>query len=439
MKLNVAPTRPAITTHEGARARFEKPVEQLRRSVMSCLLWEKEFYEDGEAIAARITRLVHEVGGYEAMQIAKEARQDFNLRHVPLLITVACMSTKGPKLVSPYDIAGVIERADELAEIVAIYWKDGRKPLPAVMKHGLRLAFQKFNAYHLAKYNREGTVRLRDVMFLVHPKPKDDEQALAFKQLADDTLPAPDTWEVALSAGEDKAATFTRLIEEGKLGYLALLRNLRNMEAAGVESSVIKNAIRARKGASRVLPFRYVAAARAVPQYEAVLDEAMLSSLGDTVPGLRGNTVVLVDVSGSMGAALSGKSDLKRYEAAAALAGIVRCESHRIFTFSDYFVEVPPRRGMACIDAIVHSQFSNGTQMGAAVAEANKIGYDRIIVITDEQSQDVVPQPVGKHNYIINVASSLNGVAADGRWVKIHGFSENVLRYIHELESCSHS
>ena len=88
----------------------------------------------------------------------------------------------------------------------------------------------------------------------------------------------PDTWEVALSAGEDKRAVWERLIQERKLGALALLRNLRNMQSAGVDEDLVLDAIRSMR-TDRVLPFRFIAAARYAPQWEEALEEAMLKSL----------------------------------------------------------------------------------------------------------------------------------------------------------------
>src|SRR5262249_58959316 len=109
-------------------------------------------------------------------------------------------------------------------------------------------------------------------------------------------------------------------------------------------------AIVAGKGAARVLPFRYVAAARAVPQLEPAIDQALCRAIAE-MPPLPGKTIVLVDVSGSMHVRMSGKSDLSRIDAAAALAAIVPGDV-RVFTFSDAVVEVPPRRGMAGLDAL---------------------------------------------------------------------------------------
>src|SRR6202012_4189498 len=153
----------------------------------------------------------------------------------------------------------------------------GRQPLSAQVKKGLAAAFRKFDAYALAKYNRDNPVKLRDVLFLAHAKPRDQEQAEVWKQLAANELASPDTWEVALSAGADKRETFERLLRENKLGALALLRNLRNMAASGVEESLVKNALR-ELNASRVLPFRFIAAERYAPQWEAELEAAMFRS-----------------------------------------------------------------------------------------------------------------------------------------------------------------
>jgi hypothetical protein len=105
-----------------------------------------------------------------------------------------------------------------------------------------------------------------------------------------------------------------------------------------------------------------------------------------------------------------------------------------VFTFSDQVVEVPPRRGMAGVDAVIRSQPHGGTYLGRAVQAINDtVPHDRLIVITDEQSHDPVGNPVARHAYMINVASAKNGVGY-GRWTHIDGFSEAVLRFIAENE-----
>jgi hypothetical protein len=326
----------------------------------------------------------------------------------------------------------VIQRADELAEFVAIYWSDGRAPLSKQVKKGLASAFVKFDEYALAKYNRPGPVKLRDVLFLTHPKPRDEAQVALWKRLVEGELVTPDTWEVALSSGADKRESWDRLLNERKLGALALLRNLRNMQAAGVKEKLVLDAIRTMK-TDRVLPFRFIAAARYAPQWEDTLEKAMFSSV-ENVGKLVGKTVLLVDVSGSMDAPLSARSEMQRTDAAFGLAILLReiCEDVEVYSFSNVTKRVPSRRGFALRDAINTSQPHQGTYLGQAVRDVEG-QYDRLIVITDEQAHDSVPAPNGR-GYVVNVASYKNGVGY-GKWTHIDGWSESVVEYIRELET----
>jgi len=452
---NLRTPKDNFKTYEGAKAMRLTPEQRLRRSVMSCLLWEKEFYEDGEKAADRILELIPQVDPETVGAMAIEARTEMNLRHVPLLLIIGMIKTPSHRKHVARTIAAVISRPDELSELLTLYFDGKKKPLAAQLKAGLAAAFTKFNAYQLAKWDKPKEIRLKDVMFLCHPKPKDDEQAKTFKQLASGTLPTPDTWEVALSTGaESKKDSWTRLLKEKKLGAMALLRNLRNMEEANVERSLVREAV-ATISDNRVLPFRYIAAARYVPQLENVLEQGMLNGLS-THRKLYGKTVLLVDVSGSMDQKLSAKSDINRLDAACGLAMLLReiCEDVEIYTFSLKLVQIAPRRGFALRDAIVNSQAHSGTYLGASVnavyAEKGTSdrfkGYysghltfkgqglrpDRLIAITDEQSNDQVPSPNGV-GYMLNVASNKNGVGY-GPWTHVDGFSESVIRFVQELE-----
>lgn len=417
-------------THEGGYAAPHISTEQqLRRSVLSCLLWEREFYEDGIDIAERIVDCAEKVKPEILAALAIEAREVFNLRHIPLLL-LDVLSKTGPELTAD-TVERVLQRADEPAELMSIYWRNGRKSIPRQMRIGIAQAMKKFDAYQLAKYDRDGKIKLRDVLRITRPKPTDEKQSALWKQVKDRTLKTPDTWEVALSAGGDKKEVFERLLREGNLGYFALLRNLRNMIQAGVDTLLVNEAIIARKnGAHRILPFRYVAAARAAPQFEPALDQALCAAITE-LPIYPGKTIVLIDVSGSMDWNISEKSDMTRMDAAAALGAIIPGDV-RLFTFSDSLLEVPARRGMAGVDVIKNSQMHRGTNMGYAVNEINHLPHDRLIVITDEQSHDTVPHSA-QRGYMINVASNQNGIGY-GPWVHIDGFSEGVLRFIHETE-----
>jgi 60 kDa SS-A/Ro ribonucleoprotein len=419
-------------THEGAPARHISPEPQLRRSVLACLLWESQFYEDGIEIAGRIAELVPKVAAEKVAALAVEGREQMKLRHAPLLLVREMARHKTHRALVSETLARVIQRADELAEFVAIYWKDGRVPLSGQVKKGLAAAFPKFDEYQLAKYDRGGPVKLRDVLFLCHAKSRDD-QAGVWKKLIWRRLTTPDTWEVALSSGSDKRDAWERLLREQKLGALALLRNLRNLRKAGVDESLVLTALGS-MSTVRVLPFRFLAAARYAPQWEEVLEAAMLKCVAGTEK-LRGKTIVLVDVSGSMTAPLSRRSEMQRTDAAYGLTVLLReiAEKLAVFSFSNDLVEVAARRGFALRDAIDRSQQHGATYLGKAVEELNrKERYDRLIVITDEQAQDQVPAPKSK-GYVINVASYKNGVGY-GKWTHIDGWSESVIEYIRALE-----
>lgn len=435
-KINKAKT---VRTHEGARGRAFGPEQELRRALMSCMLWEDQFYEDGISIAERIGALVPKVKAETVAAMAIEAREDAKLRHAPLLIVREMARHEGHKALVADTLDRIVQRPDELTEFLAIYWADALGPMQqrkaravsAQVKKGLARALTKFDAYQLAKYDRDGAVRLRDVLFLTHAKPKDAAQEKIWKQLVDGKLAAPDTWEVSLSGGADKKSTFERLIADKKLGALALLRNLRGMLHAGIAKETIGKALDEMR-TDRVLPYRFIAAAQYAPDLEPELETAMFRSI-EGHSRLPGKTRLLVDVSGSMDAAMSAKSEMRRLDAACGLAVLAReiCDDVEIYTFSNAVKKIAPRRGFALRDAIVSSQPHGGTELGKAIAEVDKKDV-RLIVFTDEQSHDRVDAPKGV-GYMVNVASYQHGVG-HGPWRRIDGFSEKILDWIISTE-----
>ncbi|MDH2384682.1 TROVE domain-containing protein [Bradyrhizobium sp. CER78] len=430
-------------TREGARGKRFTPEMELRRALLNCLLWENQFYEDGVAIADRIKALVPMVAPERTAELAIAARETMKLRHAPLLVVREMARHPTHRALVADTLARVIQRPDEMTELLAIYWADAlgpqqqrkRQPVSAQVKKGLARALTKFDAYQLAKYDRDGAVRIKDVLFLVHAKPKDAAQEKVWKQLVDGELASPDTWEVSLSSGKGKRETFERLIAENRLGGLALLRNLRLMQKAEVPRRTIAEAIDAMR-TDRILPYRFITAARYAPDFEPELEAAMLKSVKDYAR-LDGRTRLLIDVSGSMFAPLSAQSEMTRAEAACGLAILARevCDEVEIFTFSNEVVKLPPRRGFALRDAIIGSQPHGGTYLGKAVTEIDHEG-DRLIVFTDEQSHDQMPAPKGR-GYMVNVASYQHGVG-HGPWMRVDGFSEAVIAWIAASEQTMH-
>lgn len=429
---NIKMKKPALINHAGGPSLAIDAQQQLKRVVMANMLFEDQFYIDGKNTADLVSSLVPKVAPEKVAEIAIEARSAYKLRHVPLVL---CRELARIGKLKAETLTSVVSRPDEIGEFISLYWKDKKQPLANQVKKGLAQAFSKFNEYQFAKWNKNSAaVKLRDALFLVHAKPKGEAQTELFKKIASDTLEVADTWETNLSAGADKRETFTRLLQEKKLGALAFIRNLRNMSQASVDESLVRSYAKS-VNTDRVLPFRFIAAARMMPQFEDMLEDMMLRSL-ESHEKLPGKTVLLIDVSGSMfGAKVSAKSDLDRFDAAAALAVLAReiCEEVEIYSFSHGAVRVAPRRGFALVEAIRDSQSHRGTYLGHSMSEINKgTSYDRVIVFTDEQSSDRVPAPKGK-GYVINVASYQNGINS-GAYTTVTGMSEAVIDFIQMSE-----
>jgi 60 kDa SS-A/Ro ribonucleoprotein len=436
MKTNKKTIQPPAFTYEGGPSTNTNAVTQLKRVTMTCMLFEDNFYIDGKDLATMIQETCEKVSKEKIIEIALEAHQKGLLRHLPLFLIVQALK-KGARCAETIRI--ICNRPDQMTELLSLYWADGKKPIPNQLKKGLAMAFRRFDEYQLSKWNRSEKIKLRDVLFLCHAKPENETQDQLWKRLIDNKLATPETWETKLSAGEDKKESFADLLSRGKMGVLAIVRNLRNMLEAGVDKRLVESELM--KSNRPILPFQFLTAARACPQWEDIIDKAMLKSM-DGKELLDGVTVVLVDVSGSMDALLSNKGTTMRYDAACGIAVLVReiCKEVEIFSFSDSLFFVPPRRGLALRDAIIGSQRHSSTALGGALNRLMKyqrpeVKVKRIIVITDEQSNDAIPKMNIEHCYIINVAPYKQGIQNNGQWHTINGFSENVIDYIREFEN----
>ncbi len=436
MKTNVKVKATPVYTHEGAKAVRDTKAVELLRLVSSCYLWENQFYESGNTQFTRMRELVEAVATETVAAIAVYARTELNLRHVPLGIVLCMFLTERHKKSVSKVLPAVIQRPDEMGEFRALLIKFGITKIPHQVKKGLATAFNKFSQYQISKYANAGGINLKRCLIVAHAKPKDEQQNQIFKNLLDGTLETADTWETTMSATGNTRENWERLLAEKKLGGMALLRNLRNMQNKGVPIATIAQAIKEMR-TDRVLPYRFIAAAKYAPALLPQLEEAMLRSLSE-YKKFTGHTVLMVDVSGSMGASLSSNSDLQRLDAAYGLAIILKemCEVVTIKTFSDGIVTVPSYRGFALSRAIDISQRHGGTELIRALHDAGEC--DRLIVITDEQATidtQSVNKKFAEKQYMINVASYQYGVANETFWTRIYGFSEKITEFIAQQES----
>jgi hypothetical protein len=160
------------------------PEIALRRTVLDGLLSESQFCGPDVALADRIASLVPQVDAAAVASLAVEARQRTQRSSVPLLL-VREMARHAPhRALVGATLARVIQHANEISDFVAIYWSHGRQPLSAQVKKGLAAAFAKFDGHELPECDRSGSVRLRDVLFLCHPRPRNITQEVLWKQLA---------------------------------------------------------------------------------------------------------------------------------------------------------------------------------------------------------------------------------------------------------------
>ena len=403
--------------HEGERAFTMDKYMELYTRVLSSLFGEPKYYENATQSDSKLIELVREVAKSDpefVAGLAIVARNNFYLRTVPqALIAELAVAHKGDDVVSKA-MAKTIRRADDMTELLAYYGNTyGKSPkplakLPKQLKLGLANVFPRFDAYQLAKYDRDGAVKLRDVLFLSHASPQSKSQALTWKKLIDGTLESPDTWEVALSAagqaGKSKKYAWESILakaEDGKgMGYMAILRNLRNFVEEKVDPAmyipILTNPGRVAR--SKQFPYRFFSAYRELEAVNApskVLDaviDAMEISV-DNIPILPGRTLICADNSGSMDSPVSEKSKVTCRDIANLLTSIV----HRKYpdavasVFSDNWSIVsmstrnPILTNMKRLCDYITPSSTNTWKIFTSLAMTRE-KFDRVVIFSDMQS-----------------------------------------------------
>ena len=301
----------------GGEAFAQSPKLELVTVLLTSFL-ENKFYASGNATAKRLTKLVNATADREFVaKAALYARREAGMRSVSHLVAgELAASVKGAEWTKRF-FDRVIRRPDDVLEILAYYLAVYGKPVPNSLKKGLGAALARFDAYQLAKYRRAGAeLKLVDAVNLVHPPHTD-----ALAALVNGTLAPADTWETGLTqAGQDaesdedkaqnKAAVWAELVRSRKLGYFALLRNLRNIleqapEVADEALAMLVDDTLIRK--SLVLPFRYRTALDAVSAVRTKGHQKVIAALSKAVdisltnvPRFGGRTLIAMDCSGSM-------------------------------------------------------------------------------------------------------------------------------------------
>lgn len=373
--------------------------EKLVTQVLTSFFNEDKYYGDNSKEIIENIRALLKIDPKFVANLAVYARKEMHMRSISHVLVAELANHPNGKPFARKAIFNVAERPDDMTEILSYYLAEFGKPIPASMKKGLADAFCKFDEYQLAKYNRKQEVKLKDVIILTHPKPKNSGQDELFKKVLDNSLETPVTWETQLSAKGNTKEVWERLIAEGRLGYMAMLRNLRNIIKSGAGNidavlDYISNRDNVLK--SKQLPFRFYSAYKMLKNeglgtskvYNA-LEMAIRASV-DNIPRMHGKTLIAADVSGSMTSPISRNSIVASADIATLLMTIANyiCDDAITVAFDTELYMCP----MASVNGIISNAESiivngGGTNITLPLQYIiqNNIYVDRVIILSDNE------------------------------------------------------
>lgn len=405
------------TNHNGAPAYKMNPDLELVTLVLTTFMNDSGKYYDAksnntivDAIRAGIIRnpeFVAKLGIY--------ARTVSNLRSISHVIFAELAHAVKGKEYTKNAIRKGIVRVDDMTEIMAYYIKTYGKPVPNSLKKGLASACTSFTKYQFAKYNRDGYVTLQDLFNMCHPKPLNSANKDAFEAVINGTLPTPETWETYLSAHGNNAKSWEHLIDNNSIGYMAMLRNLRNIAQAEVSDAHIDKVVeyitnRTNVLNSKQLPFRFLSAYRelkkviqtdytnkikfyvvvtTMQKFLKAIEVALEISI-ENVPMIPGRTMIAVDVSGSMNNKISQNSDVTAREIANLMAAICAkvCEKAIIIHFDTTAKLFTFNNNESVLSQIEKMpSYGGGTDLTVAIDAlyGQQIVVDRVIYLSDNE------------------------------------------------------
>lgn len=457
---------PTGRTFEGGPGFARDAKSELFLLAVSNMVGEKTFYEDATSRDARFERLVAEVAVADAgwmLGFVGWLRSGANMRTASLVAAAEAVRARlaaaktgevGNGARNRQLIADVLQRADEPGELLAYWTSRHGCAVPKPVKRGIGDAVQRlYTEYALAKYDsRSAGFRFGYVLHLTHPPAANPGQGALFRYALDrrhnrdvvgfsgEQLPMlyareqllalpvdarralmryPDaadqlraagiTWEALAGwlQGPMDAAAWEAVIPS--MGYMALLRNLRNFDEAGVHdltaaAVALKLAEPWQVARSRQLPMRFLSAYRAAPslRWAYPLEQALGYCLAN-VPELTGRTLILVDTSSSMNESFSKDGKVMRWDAAATfgVALAQRCAAAEVVSFSStarmwgdsrgaHTKAFPLARGESLLRSLdrwkTGGWFLGGGTATAAAVRKHFAGHDRVVIVTDEQA-----------------------------------------------------
>jgi hypothetical protein len=471
----------ATLNYEGGLAYVPSAKTKLVTMVATSLIGENKFYTSGEKHDTELLSTIHSVIKDDPefiLKLAAYARNVLNMRSVSLVLLGEFANSQAVGTIQNARkyVEKTIRRADEIPELLAYQlgrnrWapREGNK-IPMMLKNGVARAFNNFDGYQFAKYNRDGLVTIRDALFLTHPRPKTPEQQKLFDQIVEDSLPIPETWETYISTNGSNTETWSHIAP--KLPIFALVRNLRNLLKFDVDTDLYINKLTTPKVIhnSRMFPFRFFSAYQTIQEDTTssmkqrkvldALEEAMDISV-DNITHIPGDTAIFCDLSGSMSfTRISQNSTIYPLDIASLFGAIADkiCDNSIIGVFGATFDTVSVSKKLpilAKMEQIKNKNVGHSTNAYLAIQwlKDQGIKVDRILIFSDMQTYDSygwgnqrsVQAEITKYRRQVNQNTFLHTIDLTGYGTVlmpeddpktniITGWSEKILDYINMFE-----
>lgn len=396
--------------------------ERLLTGVLTCFFKEPKSYGDTSDDIVKTARKVVRQDPEFVAKLACYARNEFHMRTISqVLAAEVAKGAKGNRIVRRMT-RKVIERPDDITNILAYHFdtwgprKDEKgkssNPVPRSLRRGIADVFPKFDEYQLAKYKQDDkSVKLKDALLIARPKPSNPDQYAMWKRLIEGQLATPETREAILSEKGQSKEVWEEMIDSGKMGYMAMLRNLNNFCKYGVDDAHMDKVIarisdEKQVAKSKQLPFRFFTAykmlardSRSHKRYEdlvGALDTA-ISHSAKNMPQLPGTTYLVADESGSMSSPISEKSLVTQMEVGNLMMAIADgfCEKSIVAVFGDTTKRVNLSRHKTVLSKMEKitrdgQEVGWSTRLVTSIEDLNKTGtkVDRIIVFSDMQAYE---------------------------------------------------
>lgn len=455
-KFNTKSESTRVENLAGGKAFSMKPEMELIHAVLTTFL-EDKYYEAGSDRLDRIRGLVASVDPVFALKLAVVARKEFHMRSVShVLLGEVSKTYSGKDDIVKRAIVEAAIRPDDLTELVSYVGT----PLTKQVKRGVRNAILKFDRYQLSKYQAKGKgVSLVDLFNLTHPKVQhaNEEQKKAWIDLVAGNLKLQGAWESDVSATQGdvdkKKEVWSDLVKSGKIGYMALLRNLNNLLKNSVDEETLTAAASrladpVEVAKSKQLPFRFYTAYENVKgnrMLSGAISDALDASIGNA-PSFGGRTLVAVDSSGSMGG--------RPVEIAAIFgAAIAKNSDADIIMYADHVEEVSysPRTPVIDLVQTMHAKCRyGGTHTSLVFDYAKNNGpYDRIVILSDNESwmeswsgtdtnanYNKYIKETGQNPYIyaIDIQGYGSHDVVGGKVFHLTGWSDKMLDFMNRIE-----